>query len=151
MGVETAKDVLDHARAFHRQLRDFYSQLQEITTKERLRLLLEYLSAHEKQLEDNLEAYEDVAEKNVLDSWFQYPPEHIHDVPFEDIDKIEDLSIDEIINIGLKFDDMLLKLYEESADKAELEGARDVFKNLVEKQKVARRNFVRQTLRTEDL
>ena len=109
--------------------------------------------AHEKQLEENLEDYEEVVEKYVLDSWFQYPPppEHIHDIGFKEIDKIEDLSIDEIINIGLKFDDMLLKLYEESAEKVELQGARDVFNNLVEKQKVARRNFVRQTFRAEDL
>ncbi len=151
MPVETTRDVIDQARAFHRQLRDVYSQLQEKAHKERIKLLLEYMSAHEVQLEENLEAFEEVANKQVLDSWFQYPPEQIHQVTVDGIKNIDDLTIDDIINLALKFDDMLLNFYQESADKAELRSAKDVFNNLVAEQQQARRTFVRQILRTEDM
>ncbi len=102
-------------------------------------------------MEENLEAFEDVAKKQTLDSWFQYPPEHIHAVPFDEIEKITDPTVDDIINLALKFDDMLLKFYQESADKAELRNAKDIFTNLVQEQQQARRTFVRQILRTEDM
>ena len=151
MPVETTRDVLKQAKAFHRQLRDFYAQLQEKAQKERLKLILEYMSAHEVQLEENLEAFGEVAKKQALDAWFQYPPKHIHQVTLEGIENIENLTIDDIINLALKFDDMLLNFYQESADKAELRSAKDVFNNLVAGQKQARRTFVRQILRTEDM
>ncbi len=63
MPVETTRDVIEQARDFHLQLRDFYSRLKEKAQKERLKLLLDYMSAHELQLEENLEAFEDVAKK----------------------------------------------------------------------------------------
>lgn len=65
MPYETAKDVLEHARDYHRILSDFYNKLGAKAQKQRAKMLLDYLSRHEKHLEDSLAEYEkEVSPKN---------------------------------------------------------------------------------------
>lgn len=58
MPFEQARDVIDHARAFHRQLGERLRRMGDASEKERVRLLLSYLSRHEEHLGETLEQYE---------------------------------------------------------------------------------------------
>ena len=75
MAFETTKDVLDHARDFHRQLSDHYAQLRDKAERERVKMLLDYLSRHEKHLDilDNFGNLRSLREKVGDLSWCTEP------------------------------------------------------------------------------
>ena len=52
MAYETVRDILDRVRNFHDQVGEYYHRLYSIADKERVRILLDYLSRHEKHLKD---------------------------------------------------------------------------------------------------
>ena len=57
MPFDQTKDVLNHARKFHHGLSEFYEDLKESASRERTRALLDYMSRHEKYLEDCLKEF----------------------------------------------------------------------------------------------
>ena len=65
------KDVLDYARTFHRQLSEYYDSLSKLAEKQRVKMLLDYLSRHEKHLDEILADYEEDASKKVMNTWLK--------------------------------------------------------------------------------
>ncbi|MCP4220469.1 MAG: hypothetical protein GY765_37925 [bacterium] len=145
MSFETVKDVLDHARDFHRQLSVFYNKVGSGFHKERVKMLLFYLSRHEKQLEKSLADYEkDVSEK-ILKTWFQFAPnkETLNQcVNLSLVDK-ENLTVDKVTDLALELDNCLIKLYEETAKQTDVPEVKEIFLNLLEMEKQEEKKLVR--------
>ncbi|MCK5188869.1 MAG: hypothetical protein KAR12_02310, partial [Methylococcales bacterium] len=72
MRFEQVRDILDHAREFHKCLGEFYQNLVEYEEETRIKMLLEYLGRHEKFLEQGIANFEESASEQVLDTWFQF-------------------------------------------------------------------------------
>ena len=115
MAFETTKEVLDHAREFHTQLSEFYSLLSSKSEKQRVKLLLDYMSQHEKYLEDTLTRYEEEVSDKILNTWFQYPPpKEILDTCREvSIKETDYLTVDDVIEMAVKLEQCLIDLYKE--------------------------------------
>jgi len=153
MAFETTKDVLDHAREFHTQLSDFYILLSRKSEKERVKLLLDYMSEHEKYLEETLGRYEEEVSGKILNTWFQYPPpkkllETCREVS---INKTDDLSVDDVIEMAVQLNQCLIDLYKEMIKNSETEQIRDVFTNLMEMEKRQELELVRDAQEWKDL
>ncbi len=151
MATESVKDVLDHARMFHKIIGDYYIRLRSITDKERIKMLLDYLSRHEQYLEKSLVKYEEGAPEKVLKTWLQFTPcqemlKHLEDIVAEPLK-----STDEVIDVAMKLDDCLIELYEDMAMRAESEDLRAVFNNLVEMEKQEKLNVTRTALSLDDI
>ena len=54
MMFKTTREVLDRIRKFHQMLSTYYNEVSQQTDQIRLRLLLDYMSRHEKNFEENL-------------------------------------------------------------------------------------------------
>ena len=72
--AETARyvqvgDLLEQAAEFHGRMSDFYHRLSDKVERGRVRLLLDYMSTHEKNLRDSLEDYDDEASAGILNTW----------------------------------------------------------------------------------
>jgi rubrerythrin len=153
MAVETTKDVLDHAREFHTQLSDFYNLLSRKSEKQRVKLLLDYMSQHEKYLEETLARYEEEVSGKILNTWFQYPPpKEILDTCREvSITKTDDLTVDDVIEMAVKLDQCLIDLYKEMIKNSETDEMREVFTNLMEMEKRQELELVRDAQEWKDL
>ncbi len=74
MRFEQTKDILEHTQQFYKLIADYYHLMSDQTHKPRIKMLLDYLSRHEKHLEKTLSEYEDSASEQVLNTWFQFSP-----------------------------------------------------------------------------
>lgn len=150
---EQVKDVLDHGRQLHADLRGFYDSLNERGQQARVKMLLDYLSRHERHLEDTVARFEGESKKHVLDTWMQYAPSI-------DVSKMidaqtgnvhGDMSVEEVVRLAIQFDDALVELYREAAEEADVSRVKDVFRNLVELESHEKLKMVRDTLMFGDM
>lgn len=153
MVFETTKDVLDHAREFHGYVGDYYRRLSEKNRKARVRMLLDYMSWHEKELEKALARYEEQVSEKVRNTWFQYPPpEGVVQVCMDmNFEEKENLTVDEVVDMALELDKCLLQLYEAMVERSEYEEVREVFKNLLEAKKRRKLDFVRDAMHLKEI
>jgi len=131
MPFNQTKDVLDHARKFHRKLSEFYEDLKESTTKERTRALLDYMSRHEKYLDDCLAEYEDQVSANVLDTFFNYGSTSSRETVISDFEIKPEMEIDDVVAAAMHFDAYLIRFYREMAERTLNSKVREVFENLL--------------------
>ncbi len=151
MRFEQVRDLLDHARLFHKHLSEFYADLASHEEAERVKLLLEHLGRHEKHLEESLAEYEDEASRQVLDSWFQFThDESTLKIP-ESMEIKPHMTIADVIRIGLALDNRLIEVYEESAQSAEVPEVREVFENLLEMEEEEKHTLMRAALESMDM
>ena len=131
MPFDQTKDVLKQARKFHHKLSEFYEDLKDSTDKERTRALLDYLSRHEKYLEDCLEEFQQDVSRNVLDSYFQYGSDASNLSGISEFEIKDEMSVEDVVAAAMYFDACLIKFYREIAQKARSDKVREVFENLL--------------------
>lgn len=153
MAFETTKDVLDHVRQFHQQLSEFYNRLSQKAEKERVKMLLDYLSRHEKHLENSMADYEAEVSANILKTWFQYPPpkDMLTTCQSLSIDDYDVLTVDSVVILALDLDNCLISLYREMIKNSESTEVREVFENLLAMEQKEELELVRNSLELKDL
>lgn len=131
MAFNQTREVLNHARQFHRRLSAFYAELRDETDKERARTLLDYMSRHEQCLAESLTAYEEGVKNGVLDTYFKYESEAS---PLSKITEFRikpDMDVDDVFAAAMHFDACLIAFYREMAQRAISSKVREVFENLL--------------------
>lgn len=147
---KTTREVLDRIRKFHQMLSTYYNEVSQQTDQIRLRLLLDYMSRHEKKFEENLARYEEEASKKVLDTWFKNLPDDEKLVDCEGMKIKPDMSTDEVIGIALRVDDCLIQFYKEMAECCVIKEIRELFSNLCEMEKREKYIFSRNAVELQD-
>ena len=132
MAFDQTKDVLEHVREFHRKLGAFYDELKASTSRERARVLLDYMSRHEKYLEDCLIQYEEQVSDNLLDTYFKYGSESTELTAITDFEIKPDMDVEDVIAAAMHFDTCLIAFYREMSQRALSKKVREVFENLLE-------------------
>jgi hypothetical protein len=148
---ETTRDIIDLARRFHNEVSAFYERLGNQASKGRVRLLLQYMSRHEKHLEECLAEYELDASQRILETWFQYTPattpvEHLQTIQLE-----PEMSIDDVVDLALRLDEYLVDLYREVANQADSREVAEVFGNLLNLEQQEEIAVTRNALSIQDL
>jgi rubrerythrin len=140
---KTARDILNMIRRFHHQLSEFYEQLSEISEKKRVRMLLEYMSRHEKNFEQALAEYDHETASRVLDAWIQYAPDgDILSIP--EAKKLHsDMSVDDVVGIAMELDNHLIKFYSEAERCVDFNILKDFFGRLKEQEQADEAELVR--------
>jgi len=153
MAFETTKDVLDHARKFHTKLGDFYNLLSSKSEKQRVKLLLDYMSEHEKYLEETLCRYEEEVSKKILNTWFRYsPPKELLEIcRGVSLNRIDELSVDDVIEMAVKLNQCLIDFYKEMSKNSKTDLIREAFTNLMEMEKRQELELVRDAQQWKDL
>lgn len=133
MRFEQTRDVLNHARDFHRKVSDFYHELEEQSDQKRVRLLLDYMAGREKELADALDDFVNQASTDVLNTWFQFT--HDDDtlqLNCPDVEVKREMSVDDVMSMAMRFHDCLMRLYGELAGSARSNRVREVFLSLMQ-------------------
>ena len=129
MSFNQTRDILDHARDFHRRLIRFYNSLRNSVEDEITLKLIEDLIDHEKQLEHRLSDYEETAEDDTLDTFFKYMVATT-DQTFENYFVPEIVDTDYVIKATRYFDESLTRFYEGMAKRAMSSQVREMLENL---------------------
>jgi rubrerythrin len=143
MSQERVVDVIDHARNFYSQLSTYYDELSVVADKERVKILLDYLSAFEKRHEQVLAEYEEIAPDDVIDTWFKCGADKAIDECLEPSKLTSDMDVDTVLREALRLDQCLSDLYQEIVDRAQTDSIREVFTNLLKANKKDMRDLVR--------
>ncbi len=143
MRFEQTRDILNHAREFHRQVSQLYKRLSDKAEKKRVRMLLDYMSRHESNLEKSMARFQEQTSKEVLDTWFSYTHDEDTLALCRNTELEPGMTVDEVVRAALRLDDCLTKLYREVAECTDCNEVREIFKNLLaleekEKSKLAR-------------
>ena len=151
MAFDQTKDVLEHAREFHRKLGVFYEKLKDSAGEERTRALLDHMSRHEKHLDGCLAQYEEQVSDNVLDTYFKYGSENTKITSVDDFEIKPEMNIDDVMAAAMHFDACLIEFYREMARRALSEKVREVFENLLEMEQHEQLELSKQALGIESL
>ncbi|HAS89576.1 MAG TPA: hypothetical protein DCS48_09770 [Desulfovibrio sp.] len=110
--VQTAKDVIEQTRAFHSRLVSFYKDLSYQVDKERVKMLLEYMSRHHENLVAVMDEYESRVSEHVLNTWFMYVNKECDLSPFFSADLGPEMTAQQVMKLAVDLDKCLLETYE---------------------------------------
>ena len=151
MRFATIQDVVDFARKLHTALSEQYAELEQLSSSERARLMLDYLNRHEQNLAQAMNKYEGDMAKGIAALWLQDVPELQSD---ELVDKVRGVDLDDVDNIiavALDVDEYLIKLYQRMADEVDSDEGRAVFKSLIKLEDNERHRLSRAAFRLADM
>lgn len=151
MAFDQTKDILEHAREFHQKLAVFYEELKDSAGKERTRALLDYMSRHEKYLDDCLAQYEEQVSDNVLDTYFKYGSESTQMTAIDEFEIKPEMDVNDVVAAAMHFDACLIAFYRETAQRALSEQVREVFENLLVMEQHEQIELSKQTLGLDSL
>jgi hypothetical protein len=148
---EQVKDVLDYGKELHAQLSVLYTSLGRQSEQARVKMLLDYLSRHERNRRQAIQRFEQDPHAGSLDVWLQYAPSPEIERMLANCVIRPDLSVDDVARIALAFDDALIAIYREAAREAEDTRARELFENLAEMEEKERQRFIRDAEWLQDI
>lgn len=141
MRFEKAREALEHAKMFHIQLSLLYEFLATLENTEKVKLLLDYMVQHEREIAESLENYGKNTPVGILDTWLQYT----NDKAILKIPEKENLtskkSMEDIIELSMKFSDELIELYTNITEQVDEVELKYVFTNLADMQKQEKRQL----------
>ena len=146
-----AKELLQHARNYHKQVAEFYQKLAEMSDKPRVVLMLDYLIRHEKHLERVLAEYETDTTRKAMEIWFQFSKEDSTLEKLNALDYDKDITVEQILEIGSKIDQYLLNSYKAVVDRATIPEVREIFENLLQMEEQERHVRARNALGLQDM
>lgn len=150
MRFAQVRSMLDQVREFHGQLAEYYGQLSDKSAQERLKLLLDHMSSHERNLQTSLSEYEEDAPRKVMDTYVDciYCDEIL--ATCEQTPIAPEMSVDGVIRVAMDVDNCLLRFYREVAESADSETVREVFRNLIDGEEAELRKLAMDALLAGD-
>jgi rubrerythrin len=150
MSFKTVRDVLQLSQDIHKNASILYEQLREQTQRERIDMLLKFLSRHEEELAETLAKVQSDVSDRILDEWHQTELTSIESVLDGCKQCHPDISLEELVELALKVDDALISLYRHMASDATTDAARQLFNNLVVLEENEKMKTARAALSTND-
>lgn len=149
--AETVRDIINRIRGLHSQLSWFYQTMGDAAEKDRVRLLLQYISRHERNLESALAKYQESASRAVLNTWFKNTPDNPLQTCLGNIAITADMSTDEVIRVVLSLDRCLVDTFRRIAESAVAEEVKALFQDLVGMEEREEHKLMRDALELEDV
>jgi hypothetical protein len=150
MSFKTVRDVLQLSQDIHKNAAILYEQLREQTQRERIDMLLKFLSQHEEELAQTLAKVQGDVSERILDEWHQTELTSIASVLDGCKQCHADISLQELVELALKVDDSLISLYRHMASEASTDEGRQLFNNLVVLEENEKMKTARAALSTND-
>ncbi len=151
MRFGTIQDVVDFAAKLHAALSDQYAELEQLSSSERARLMLDYLNRHEQNLAQAMAQYEGDMTEGIAALWMQDVPELQSVELVEKVRGVDLGNVENIIAVALDVDEYLIKLYQRMADEVDSDAGREVFMSLIKLEDNERHRLSRAAFRLVDI
>ena len=149
--AKTVQALLDQARDFHRQLRELYATCGASVESERVKMLTDYMEEREETLEKAISEYENGAAKRILETSLKFTPGNETSTCFDDVSITPDMSLEDVLRMGLVLDEALVCFYRQIAEDAACEDVRNLFAQLMSQEEREKRQTVRSTMELEQM
>jgi hypothetical protein len=124
------RDVLEEARRFHGELAREYARWSGKVDNDRGRLLLEYMSQHQKKMVEALKEYEEEASSEALGSWFKIAPDLPADEWLQELDFRPDMDEAAIMDAVRQMDQLIIDAFERMPERVNGEDAAEAARKL---------------------
>lgn len=124
------KTFLEQAQTFHKKLREFYQSHSKEAEREEVKVFLDYMSHHEEVVGKLLKEYEEGANREILESWFNVAPAVGQCPNLEMVQFRPDMTHDDAAEMSMKLDECLLAMYKELQNESVSEDLLDAVKSL---------------------
>ncbi|MBQ0719061.1 MAG: hypothetical protein KBT88_11880 [Gammaproteobacteria bacterium] len=151
MRFGTIQDVVDFAGKLHAALAAQYAELEQLSSSERARLMLDYLNRHEQNIALAMDKYEGDMSQGVAALWLQDVPELQSQELVDKVRGVDLNDVDNIIAVALDVDGYLLRLYRRLADEVDSDEGRAVFNSLLKLEDNERHRLSRAAFRLADI
>lgn len=152
MTLETIDEVLDWTQRLHANLADCLTRASHQTHQERLRMLLDYLALHERELSQTLTLAKGDAQTAATHTWCT---EYFDKLPFEreTLDKADfsTMNAAEVMNYMTAIHDRIADLYRYLSVRAEVTSSQELLTNLLSLEEHEAMRMVRNAKEMEDL
>lgn len=150
MKPQQLRDVVTWSVDYHASLAGEYHSLAAGTEDQRLKLILDYLATHEKEIEKGLRDYLQTAPPNVLGTWSRSGPSLPQPALLEDLKScLCCTSVAEITDLAIKIHSNLGDMYDQLVQCAEMDGQRELLEALRDHESAETRRMVRDIGRFE--
>lgn len=146
-----AKEIVDSAQEFHKRASAFYQQLADKAEGARVKMLLDYLVRHEAHLDRALGDFKDEIKSKALNAWYQYAQEQCLMQPFDVSQYPKDMTVKEVMEIGLNIDSCLVASYKGMAETATTSECREIFQSLLLMEKQQKHKLARIALEIDEM
>ncbi|MEA3544291.1 MAG: ferritin family protein [Thermodesulfobacteriota bacterium] len=146
-----AKEIVDSAQEFHRRASEFYRQLADKAAGARVKRLLDYLVRHEAHLERALADFKAEARSRAMEAWYQYAQEQCLMQPFDVSQYPENMTVKEVMEIGLNIDSCLVASYKGMAETATTPECREIFESLLQMEAQQKHKLARVALEIDEM
>jgi hypothetical protein len=107
---QTVADIIDFIETYHRQLKDFYRDHRDSTDSERLKMLLSYISRHEKNIQNVMNHIKKKDQDIILKTWVQFVPFTETILPRNQLTD-PDPDLDSVVQQVFELDNNLIEFY----------------------------------------
>jgi hypothetical protein len=145
------RDLLEQVQGFHGELASYYGQVASGTAQERVKMLLEYLSSHQRNLERSLKDYADDASRKVLETWVDESHCARLLANARTMKLPPDMNVEDVARLAMQIDECLVRIYRYLSEEAETAAVREVFRNLVLLEQNELRKLALNALRAGDM
>ena len=125
------KEFVSFGKNLHAEVHKLYEKLNEREPRERVRMLLDFLSRHEQHMQEALARFEKSSRSGILEAWLEYSPGLDVDEAMRKCAMPDHPGTDDLVKIALEFDDTLVRLYREVAEKVHDQKTKELFVNLL--------------------
>lgn len=151
MSSETVRDIIDRVRGIHLQLSHHYQSLGDTAQKERVRILLQYLSRHEAHLDAALAKFQGAASKALLGTWFKGEPDSSLRSALDEVKIAPGMETDQVIRTVLQVDRALVDAFRKVVDSAHADDVKALFQELIQMEEREEHKLMRDALELEDV
>lgn len=152
MTVETIQDVLKLTRQLHANLADTLERASRHAHQERLVMLLDYLSRHERELSRVVALSEQDAQAAALHTWCaDYVDKHRFTPKTLDSLDYAAMSTADVMAAVLAIHDQVIELYHYLSTRAEVSSAQELLHSLLELERHETMRMTRDAEELEDL
>ncbi|WP_341502100.1 hypothetical protein [Gallaecimonas sp. GXIMD4217] len=151
MRFKQVRDLIDFTLEAHEALAKLYDRLSNQVDAERSRMMLHYLSEHERKVVGELQNYLDDAPDRLLDTWFDNASdsELLRKISLTQLPATADQQ--QILSLALDLDNRIIDSIAALVDNCPCSDSRTLLSNLVEVSRDRQHRFVHQTLRMTDI
>jgi len=132
MPIEQTTDLLEKLKNVHHDLAECYAHMESPEKKDKVQLMLSYLSAQEKTLAESMEKFKDLANVNTLMTYYSKSPdkekwEHLASCRIS-----KDISFEDLVTEVLKTGDSYIDILDEICNSSETDSQKKLFKDLLD-------------------
>lgn len=151
MAYDQVQTVLNHVAEFHDRIGEVYKGLSARVTSERTRLMLNSMKENEAERAAAVKEFIQGAPAHVMETWVTTATDS-EVLARRRVSNLDDsATLDDLIELAMKFSDELSTLYCELACRGEPEEVRELFKNFLDEEQQEERQLVVDALRAQDL